>query len=100
MQAIPLSNGAINAHQRFTVPLGGVLVRFEINYVSYLDSPAWSMDLYRDGYPLVYGAMLEPGCDVIQSYNAGIGKLIFTGEDPTLDNLGVTNSLVWISEGV
>lgn len=99
MQTIPLSNGAINAHQRFSVQLAGSLLRFEINYVSYLDDPAWSMDIYRDGTPLVRGAMLEPGCDVIQHYGAGIGRLVFIGKEVTLDNLGVDNTLVWVNEG-
>jgi len=60
-----------------------------------LDAPAWSMDISRKGVPLVYGAMLEPGSDVIDFYGAGIGRLIFVGDDVTLDNLGVDNHLIW-----
>ena len=97
MQTIPLSSGAANAHQSFSVSLGGQVIRFDINFLSYLDGPAWAMDLYRDGTPLALGAMLEPGCDVIETYNAGIGRLVFVGDAPTLDNLGVTNELVWVA---
>lgn len=96
MQVIPLANGAANAHQRFSVQIEGQILRFEVNYLSYLDSPAWSVDLYRDGTPLALGAMLEPGCDILQSYEAGVGQLVFVGEPVTLDNLGVNNSLVWV----
>lgn len=100
MQVIPLTAGAANAHQRFSVQLGENLIDFEIDYVSYLDLPAWSMNLLRDGSVLVAGAMLEPGCDVIQNYRAGIGRLVFTGADVTLDNLGIDNALTWVDDAV
>lgn len=98
MQTIPLRSGAGNAHQRFSLQLGDNLLDFEIDYVSYLDSPAWSMNIRRDGSLLVGGAMLEPGCDVIQSYGADIGLLVFVGSEATLDNLGSSNSLVWVDD--
>ncbi len=100
MLTIPLSAGAANAHQRFSVQLGENLISFEIDYVSYLDDPAWSMNISRDGTYLAYGAMLEPGCDVISSYATGIGQLVFVGSDVTLDNLGVSNFLVWVAPEV
>ncbi|MFG0827906.1 phage baseplate plug protein [Pseudomonas sp. CJQ_7] len=96
MITIPLTAGVGNAHQRFSVQLGDNLISFEIDFISYLDAPAWSMNLIRGGVRLVSGAMLEPGSDVIQSYRTGIGQLVFTGKDVTLDNLGIENSLVWI----
>lgn len=96
MQTIPLAAGVDNAHQRFSVQLGDNLVAFQIDFISYLDAPAWSMNLMRGGVMLASGVMLEPGSDVIQSYQAGIGQLVFTGKDVTLDNLGVDNFLVWI----
>ncbi|KAB0489687.1 phage baseplate plug family protein [Pseudomonas vancouverensis] len=96
MFVIPLRAGAENAHQRFAVQLGDNLIDFEVDFISYLDYPAWSMNLVRDGTRLVAGAMLEPGSDVIQSYRTAIGQMVFTGADVTLDNLGVENFLVWI----
>ncbi|MEK2607690.1 hypothetical protein WLF18_01030 [Pseudomonas shirazensis] len=96
MLVIPLRPGAANAHQRFSLQLGENLIEFEVDFVSYLDAPAWSMNLIRDGSRLVSGAMLEPGSDVIQIYRTGIGQMVFTGADVTLDNLGVDNSLVWV----
>lgn len=98
MVEIPLSAGTTNAHQRFSIQLGVNLIDFEIDYISYLDNPAWSMNLYRDGSPLVKGAMLEPGCDVIANYRAKIGLLIFVGDPVTIDNLGIANHLVWVTE--
>lgn len=96
MVTIPLAAGADNAHQRFSVQLGDNLVAFEVDFVSYLDAPAWSMSLRRGGVLLAAGVMLEPGSDVIQSYRTGIGQMVFTGKDVTLGNLGIDNSLVWI----
>ena len=98
MEQIPLSAGAANAHQEFSLQLGDNLIDFRLDYISYMDNPAWLMNLYRDGSPLVLGAMLEPGCDVIENYNAGIGLLVFTGEPVTLDNLGIGNALVWVED--
>lgn len=96
MLVIPLRPGATNAHQRFSLQLGENLIEFEVDFVSYLDAPAWSMNLIRDGSRLVSGAMLEPGSDVIQIYRTGIGQMVFTGADVTLDNLGIDNNLVWV----
>lgn len=98
MQEIPLSNGAANAHQKFTVRLGDNYIDFEVNYISYTDTPAWSLNLYRDGTPLVLGAMLVPGADILAGYRANVGRLVFIGDEVTLDNLGVNNHLVWVSE--
>lgn len=94
---IPLVGGAANAHQIFTVQLGSNFLQFTLNYIT-VAGPAWSLDIDREGVRLVSGAMLEPGADIIQHYNAGIGKLIFVGDDVTLDNLGANNSLVWVAE--
>jgi len=96
MLTIPLAAGVDNAHQRFSVQLGDNLIAFQVDFISYLDAPAWSMNLVRGGVTLASGVMLEPGSDVIQSYQAGIGQLVFTGKDVTLDNLGIDNFLVWI----
>ena len=60
MLVIPLRPGAENAHPRFSVQLGENLIDFELDFISYLDAPAWSMNLVRDGSRIVSGAMLEP----------------------------------------
>ena len=98
MIEIPLSNGSVNAHQRFSLRLGDNYLDFEVNYLSYLDAPAWTMNITRDGTPLITGAMLVPGADVASNYRAGIGRFMFVGAEVTLDNLGVDNHLVWVSE--
>lgn len=96
MLEIPLVGGSVNAHQVFTMQLGENLLNFEIDYITSLDAPAWSMNIYKNDVPLVYGAMLEPGSDVVDFYVAGIGRLIFVGDEVTLDNLGSDNHLLWL----
>lgn len=99
MIEIPLQNGVNNAHQRFTQELGGMLVSFEIDYVSYTDSPYWVMTVKRDGYEIACGLPLNAGADLLANHNIqGFGQLVFVGDEATLDNLGVANHLVWIPE--
>jgi hypothetical protein len=98
MIEIPLSNGSSNAHQQFNARVGDNLLTFQVNYISYTDTPAWSMNILQDGAVLIHGAMLVPGADIATSYRAGIGRFVFVGDEPTLDNLGVNNHLVWVAE--
>lgn len=97
MITIPLLNGAANAHQVFNKQLGDNFLQFTINYVT-LAGPSWSVDISREGVVLINGAMLEPNAIITDNYDADIGRLIFTGEDVTLDNLGLDNKLVWVSD--
>ena len=97
MITIPLLNGANNAHQQFTFQLGDNFLQFTVNFVT-LAGPSWSVDISREGVELISGAMLEPNAIITDNYNADIGRLIFVGDDVTLDNLGVDNKLVWLSD--
>ena len=94
MITLPLRKGAANAHYTFNIQLGENFLEFTLNYIT-LAGPAWSVDIRRDDVLLAAGAMLESGADILENYEAGIGKLYFIGEDVTLDNLGVDNKLVW-----
>tara|TARA_R110002124_G_scaffold168820_1_gene336366 strand:+ start:313 stop:612 length:300 start_codon:yes stop_codon:yes gene_type:complete len=97
MITIPLLSGANNAHQQFTFQLGDNFLQFTVNFVT-LTGPSWSVDISREGVELISGAMLEPNAIITDNYNADIGRLIFVGDDVTLDNLGVDNKLVWLSD--
>jgi len=98
MFEIPLEGGSVNAHQQFSVQLGDNLLEFRLNF---LQSGQWSVNLLREGILLCAGAMLEPNSDIIQAWNLqdDIGRLIFTGVDTTLDNLGIDNHLSWLEPG-
>jgi hypothetical protein len=97
MITIPLLSGANNAHYSFDKQLGDNFLQFTVNFVT-LAGPSWSVDISREGVELISGAMLEPNAIISDGYNAGIGRLIFVGDDVTLDNLGVDNKLVWLSD--
>lgn len=94
MIEIPLKGGAANAHQRFSIQLGAHYLEFRLNYLARYG--AWCADIYEGETLLIPGAMLEPNAELTANRQAGIGRLFFTGEQPTLDNLGITNSLVWV----
>jgi len=98
MFEIPLEGGSVNAHQQLSVQLGDNLLEFHLNF---LQSGQWSVNIFREGILLCAGAMLEPNSDIIQAWNLqdDIGRLIFTGIDTTLDNLGIDNHLVWFEPG-
>ena len=93
MITIPLKGGASNAHQKFFVQLGENFLEFNLNYITRF--PGWSVDILREGVPLINVAMLVPGAEITKNFNAGIGRLLFVGDDTTIDNLGKSNKLVW-----
>jgi hypothetical protein len=94
---IPLKSGAANAHQQFQIILGDNFLQFTLNYIT-VAGPSWSVDIDREGIRLISGAMLEPGAEITKNYETDIGRLVFVGDDVTLDNLGINNSLVWVAD--
>lgn len=98
MLEIPIQGGAVNAHQTFSATLGGREITFKLDFMSYAEVPSWSMELYENERLIIAGIVLRCGCDMLAPYQLGLGALIMTGEEPTLDNLGVRNTLIWASE--
>jgi hypothetical protein len=41
---------------------------------------------------------LVSGANILAGYDAGIGKLFFVGSEVTLENLGIDNHLVWVTD--
>ena len=93
MITIPLQGGAVNAHQIFFVQLGENFLEFRLNYVTRFSG--WSLDILKEGESLIAGAMLVAGAEITRNFEADIGRLLFVGDDPTIDNLGQSNELVW-----
>lgn len=96
MKEITLSGGASNARQEFQATLNDREITFRLFWCSYVDSPFWNVDLFEKGERLVSGLVLKPGCDLLAAYHLDLGRLIMVGEEPTLDNLGERNHLVWV----
>lgn len=94
MIQIPLTGGAENSHQEQSIQLGDNFVQLRINYITRFDG--WAMDVLVGGVIKIAGAMLEPNAVISASYRAGLGQFLFLGDQPTLDNLGSANQLVWI----
>jgi hypothetical protein len=106
---IPLSGGESNANQLITVQLGDYLVDIELHYqqsgqwLAYVlpNGDAGDIPTYTvNGTEYLFaGVMLEPGCDIIKSYavTKTFGQLFVFGDEPTLENLGENNKLVWYS---
>ena len=69
MITLPLRKGAANAHYTFNIQLGENFLEFTLNYIT-LAGPAWSVDIRRDDVLLAAGAMLEPGADILENYEA------------------------------
>ena len=97
VKKIPLSGGAENAHQTFYVQLGEREITFKLDFMSYVDTPYWNVDLLEHGEPLVVGLCLVGGCDLLGPYHLGLGALYLSGAEATLDNLGTANELIWVS---
>ena len=98
MKLIPLNGGAKNAHQDFVVDIGNHEVTFRLDYCGYVDIPFWNLSMWERNEPIVEGLTLQTDADLLAPYQLGMGKLIMTGDTPTLDNLGVDNCLVWVAE--
>lgn len=99
MLTIPLESGAANAHQRFSIQLGDNFLDFRIDYITRSESSSgfapWVLDISREGELLAAGLALVPGSNIAEHMAEDIGALYFVGDQPTLDNLGKSNSLVW-----
>ena len=95
---IPLQGGAKNAHQDFVVSLGDRVLTFYLDFCGYAKYPFWNADIYENGNPIVLGLVLKCGCDLLAPYQLGMGKLVMTGEEPTLENLGESNIFTWLAE--
>lgn len=105
---IPLSGGETNANYSFTVQLGDYYLKFELHYQQ---SGQWLMYILpvgdtelptfeiNDTDYICAPVMLEGGCDIIEEYDLTdtLGQLFIVGDEPTLDNLGSSNQLVWYS---
>jgi len=99
MLEVPLVGGAVNSHQNFNVLLGENFLQFVLNFVTRsLTEPEfapWVLDIYQEGVLLAAGAAVVPGSNIIEHYDIDIGELYLVGDQPTLDNLGKSNTLVW-----
>lgn len=97
MNVIELEGGADRAHQTFDITLKEKLLSFSINWNT--TNEYWSVDIFDGDTNIIYGMALMPNCEISKPYNADIGgSLFFIGEQPTLENLGQSNYLIWVED--
>lgn len=107
-EVIKLVGGESNAHYSLFVNLGEYSYEFTLDYVQ---AGQWMLAILPDGdtgeLPLVNidgtdyvigKTAIEPGGDIVRPYQITdtFGQLFLVGEEPTLDNLGTDNTLVWV----
>ena len=92
---IDLTGGAANAFHSVDVQLGDNYVTLRLSYVT--STSAWAMDVEQDGAPIFAGVMLRVNADMLSSWRVAdtFGAMTMIGDEPTIDNLGDSNMLVW-----
>ena len=95
-QVIPLLQGAENAHQTLSVLLGNHFLEFRINWVSRFSY--WSVDIIEGVSNLAIGRVFNPPSDLLAGFNLEevYGRIVAVGDVATLDNLGLSDALVWV----
>lgn len=80
--------------QRFSVSSGGVVLQFEINWLTRFRY--FVVNIRRpNGEPVTLGRALHPQVDLLNGLSAGLGSIRLEGSDPTPENLGIDNRMVW-----
>jgi hypothetical protein len=88
--------------QSFTTQLGPRKIQFDLRWND--RASVWVMDLTDDatGSVLLRGIPLVLGCDLLEPYNLGLGRLVVidtsrTNTDASYDDLGTRVKLYWLS---
>jgi len=93
MITIPIEGGVENSHQAFFNQPATRLLEFRINWRGYIN--AWVADIYSENVLLAGGVELKPGCEITAQYTNIPERIFFVGLEPTIDNLGIDNTLVY-----
>lgn len=93
---IPLTAGAANADTTFQINIEDVVYTMRLQYRTLVK--CWSLSIFEGSEPIALGLRLVRGCDLLSSYlELNFGKLVVVGDEPSLDNLGISSFLIWIS---
>jgi len=94
---IPVLQGIDNSHQVVSALLGDHFLEFQINWNTRFEY--WSCDIYESGVALALSLVFNPPTNILNGLNLTeeYGQIVFMGDVATLDNLGLSNSLVWVS---
>ena len=92
---IPLRSGA--PYQRFSVQLSGRRITFELRWM--VQYEFFAVNLLEGSEAITLGRGLNPGVNIIEGLNTGLGAIFLSGEQPTIKNLGISNRLLYDDEG-
>lgn len=98
MIEIPLKGGYEYSKQSFITNLDNNQVMFDLEFLSYVENPHWVISVYRDSLPIVVSRALLANTEITTFSTMNVGRIVFVGEEATLDNLGVDNKLIWVYE--
>ena len=93
---IPIDSGAINAHQSFSVSLNDEIFTFVMHYRTI--TKTWSLTILDEEDNLLFsGVRLVRGCNLLSNFfeSEKFGGLMISGEEPTIDNIGISSNLIW-----
>lgn len=89
-----------NAHQEFSAAIGSNVFSINMDWIGREDQKYWTVDIYVGNdplIPLVTGAVFNPGMNLLDGIH-GYGRFYCYGEQPTLDNVGISSFLIWVDE--
>lgn len=94
---IPVLHGINNSHHTVSALLGDHFLEFQIHWNTRFEY--WSCDIFESGIVLALSLVFNPPTDILNGLNLTeeYGQIVFTGEVANLDNLGLSNALVWVS---
>ena len=83
------------AYYTFNVELANLVALVTLNWVT--TKGFYKVSITIDNEEVVRGKGLHPDIDLLKSTELAIGKLYLEGAEPTLDNIGIDNRLVYES---
>lgn len=86
-----------DSYQRFTVPLSGRPITISLRWLHQYGF--YAVDIVENGVAITQGRGLHPGINLLAGLNTGLGTLMLEGRQPTLENLGQRNRLVYEEPG-
>lgn len=80
-------------YQRFSVNVDGHSLSFALRWLQ--NYSYFAVDIYENGEPVTLGKGLNPDINLVRGLNTALGAIYLSGSQPTIDNLGVSNMLVY-----
>ena len=83
------------AYLNFECDLDGLVVTLQMEWN--VEGNHYFVCVYHEGIDIISGIGLHPEMDLLKHTKLGLGRLYIYGEDPTPENLGIRNRLLYES---